>query len=134
MKKLEQYKDEYQFFTGKTSDIIRGLAFAGIAVIWIFKYTDSGQIKIPDLLITPLILLVFGLILDLFQYIAGGIIWFAFFRFKECQIQKGSISEKESIDAPNILPLIIHLFYFSKIIVIIIAYILLIKFLYCKLQ
>ena len=53
MKKLEQYKDEYQFFTGKTSDIIRGLAFAGIAVIWIFKYTDSGQIKIPDLLITP---------------------------------------------------------------------------------
>lgn len=39
--KLENYKKDNQYFTGKLSEINRYLAFSGIAIIWIFKETLS---------------------------------------------------------------------------------------------
>lgn len=132
-KTVDDYKKDYEYFTGKASEISRSLAFAGIALIWIFKTTsEDGSFEIPSLLIAPLIWLGSTLILDLFQYISGGLIWLIYYRLKERQINKKKIAADDDIKAPRILPLIIHLFYWSKLVAIVVAYILLLRFLYCQ--
>lgn len=133
-KTVVDYKKDYEYFTGKASEISRSLAFAGIALIWIFRnISNDGRIEIPCLLIAPLIFLVITLSLDLLQYIVGGLIWFIYYRFIEWQINNNKISSNTDIKAPLILPLIIHLLYWSKLFSIIAAYILLLRFLYDQL-
>lgn len=130
-KTVDDYKKDYEYFTGKASEISRNLAFAGIAIIWIFKITSKdGSLEIPSLLITPLIWLVITLALDLSQYISGGLIWLIYYRFKEWQIKKSKISANDDIKAPAILPAIIHFFYLSKLVAIVVAYIFLFRFVY----
>ncbi len=131
-KTVTDYRKDYEYYTGKASDINRNLALGGIAVIWIFKTTTNGNISIPDQLILPLFCLVISLSLDLLQYIVGGLIWCIYFKYKECQVHNGSIGLEDDIEAPNILPIIIHIFYWSKIVATIIGYYLLSTFLYAK--
>jgi hypothetical protein len=58
MKIADYWKDFYEL-SGKASDISRQLAFAAIAVIWLFKTdTRTGQITIPPELIRAGILIV----------------------------------------------------------------------------
>jgi hypothetical protein len=45
--KLEKYLDTFYWFLGKTSDVARQLAFAAIAVIWVFRYTDGSNQILP---------------------------------------------------------------------------------------
>ena len=101
-------------------------------MIWIFKTTTDGDLTIPSHLIAPLIWLIISLSLDLLQYIIGGLIWLIYYRYKEYQIKKNQIQANEDIKAPKTLPLIIHIIYWSKLFSIIIAYCLLLSFLYSK--
>ena len=50
-KTVEDYRQTFYEFSGKVSDITRQLAFAAIAVIWLFKKdTPGGHLTIaPDL-------------------------------------------------------------------------------------
>ena len=84
MKTVADYqKDSYEF-SGKASDISRQLAFAAIAVIWLFKTdTPTGYITIPPDLIWPGILIVSALAADLLQYVAGSLIWGSYARYLE---------------------------------------------------
>lgn len=81
--KLKDARELYYFYSGKTSDLVRQLGLAGIAVIWIFKYDVQGVPKIPQALLPPLILIVLGLALDLLQYAVATSIWGIFQRRKE---------------------------------------------------
>lgn len=80
--KLSDYRETYYEFSGKASEVARKLAFAGIALIWIFKTSDVPTPKIPEELILPTGLLVLTLAFDLFQYVAATIIW-GFFQWYE---------------------------------------------------
>ena len=40
--KLKDAREIYYFYSGKTSDLVRQLGLAGIAVIWLFKYDVQG--------------------------------------------------------------------------------------------
>lgn len=131
-KTIDDYKNDYEYYTGKASEINRSLALGGIAVIWIFRTTISGEPVIPQVLLTPLIWLVVALGLDLLQYVAGGLIWLIYYRYKESQIDREVISADSDIKAPKILPFIIHVFYWTKLISTGIAYYLLIIFLISK--
>tara|TARA_R110000765_G_scaffold171343_1_gene276232 strand:- start:725 stop:1153 length:429 start_codon:yes stop_codon:yes gene_type:complete len=128
-KYIDDYKKDYEYFTGKASDINRNLALAGVAIIWIFKTTSETGIAIPNQLISPLVWLIVSLGLDLLQYIAGGLIWLIFYRYQEQRIDKKKIKAKKNIKAPPILPGILHFIYWSKLTANIIAYFLLFKFL-----
>jgi len=44
--KLKDAREIYYFYSGKTSDLVRQLGLAGIAVIWLFKYDAQGIPKI----------------------------------------------------------------------------------------
>lgn len=65
--KLKDALENYYFHSGKTSDLVRQLALAGIAVIWLFKYEVTGVPKVPAQLLLPLGLIVCGLALDNFN-------------------------------------------------------------------
>lgn len=63
------------YFSGKSSEINRQLALAGIAVIWVFKIDTSGQTIVPGALVIPGLLLITGLAFDLLQYVIAGEVW-----------------------------------------------------------
>src|SRR5680860_754515 len=115
-KTVADYKEDYEYFTGKASEINRNLALAGIAIIWIFKTTSETGIAIPQDLITPLIWLVISLSLDLLQYIVGGLIWLIFYRYQEYRINRKKIKANKNIKAPAVFPGILHFIYWSKLI------------------
>ena len=81
--KLEEYKKDSYEFSKLTSDLVRQFAFAGIAIIWIFKFDKIEQHLIPPALIKPLLFFVATLAFDLFQYLVPTIIWTIFFRYYE---------------------------------------------------
>ncbi len=120
--KLVDCKEEFYFYSGKTSDIVRYLGFAGIAIIWFFKEKNNNIITIPDSLYWPLILLLIGLTLDLLHYIVGTIVWDVFHRMKD---NEEGVNEDTEIDTSNINWPTDILFYL-KIIPIITAYMLII--------
>lgn len=83
--KLKDALDNYYFYTGKTSELVRQLGLAGIAVIWLFKKDVAGVPKIPEELFLPLLLIVAGLAADLLHYMSAAVIWGVFHRWKEQQ-------------------------------------------------
>ena len=76
-KSLKEWLEEQQYYSGKASEATRTLAFAGVAVIWVF-YEENPAQNSPHLdsnFILPLLLLTLSLTFDLLHYAAGAIIW-----------------------------------------------------------
>ena len=112
MKKLNDYKKDYYFFTSKTSEINRSLIISGIAIIWIFNKTSKNNVvDLPSDLVLPLSLFFLSLFVDLLHYFIGGLIWYLFYKYNECN----NLNDDDDVTAPEILPIIIHILYFTKI-------------------
>jgi hypothetical protein len=126
--RVEEYWKAFNEFSGKASDITRQLAFAAIAVIWLFK-TDAptGNITIPPDLIWPGILIVAALAADLLHYVAASLIWGGYALYLESKHIPGV--ERHS----NLLVLPIRALFVIKIALVIWAYILILLFLIRKL-
>jgi hypothetical protein len=124
--KLSGYLKDYYFYSGKTSSVARQLAFAAIAIIWVFRYTDDPNRILPRELVQPAFFMALSLTLDLFQYIAGSIIWWIFHRVKE----KEGLKATDEIKASIWLSVPIHLFFWSKIASLILGYGLILIFLW----
>ena len=86
--KLEDTREEYYFYTGKVSDLVRQLGFAGIAIIWVFRTSAANGPQIPKELIPAGVLIVLSLAADLLQYAAGAVIWDRFNLQKEAEIEQ----------------------------------------------
>ena len=127
--KLENIRDNYKYYSQKISDIIRQLGFAGIALIWIFKNVDGDRQFIPADLLLPTLFIVISLCLDLFHYISGTLIWGIYNRKKELKDTK----EGDIFLAPNYINWTTLFFFWSKIIVMVVAYIFILKYLSDKL-
>jgi hypothetical protein len=127
-KTVEDYRKTSYEFSGKASDASRQLAFAAIAVIWLFKTdTPAGQLTIPHELIFPGILIVAALAADLFQYTVVGLIW----RFYYLYLEDKHISEVEQHSKWLERP--IFGLFLIKIVLVMLAYILILLFLIRKL-
>jgi hypothetical protein len=123
---LKDARDLYYYYSGKTSDLVRQLGLAGIAVIWLFKYDAQGVPKVPEALALPLILIVLGLALDLLQYAVATSIWGVFQRQKE----KSSDGKKDpDFLAPKQFNWPTVAFFTTKAIAIIAAYVYLLLYL-----
>jgi hypothetical protein len=125
--KLKDARELYYFYSGKTSDLVRQLGLAGIAVIWLFKYDVQGIPKIPQALLPPLILLVLGLALDLLHYAVATSIWGIFQRRKEVS----GITDDENFLAPKQFNWPTIFFFILKTATIIAAYVYLLRHLAC---
>lgn len=119
---IKEGYERSDYYSGQSSEINRQLAFAGIAVIWVFKEERGGQINVPLALFLPGVLIVTGLAVDLLHYVIAGEIW----------RQVTRKNEQEGKDAFKVKPFINWMgdtMYWLKIALTIIAYILLIRFL-----
>ncbi len=128
--KLEQYKKEAHEFQSLASGLVRQLALAGIALIWIFKIDKPVDHLIPNECYCPLLLFVLTLGFDFLQYFIPSIIWMNFFRRQE-KIHKGNVAI--NIKAKEIYSVPGYFFYWGKVILLFIGYILIIKHLLGKL-
>lgn len=98
--KLSDIQKAYDYFSGKASDIARQLSLAGLAIIWIFKKSDSVNPQIPANLILPFAIFVIAIAFDLLQYISGTIVWGGFHRFHERSWEKNN----PGMDLPDDFP------------------------------
>ena len=125
--KLSKYKTTYEGYTSKLSDINRNIAFAAIAIIWIFKQTTvGGTISIPKDLFFPAILIVCALGLDLLHYIYQSIAWASFFHY--CEYKK--TEDDPEITASYFLILPPWIIFIFKVVFVVWAYYYIFLFLY----
>jgi hypothetical protein len=111
----------------KASEINRNLAFAGIAIIWLFKIdSDGGRQIVPPELFLPGLLLVIGLAFDLLQYVIKSELWYRLARKHE-KAGKTEFHVFPWVNYPG------DTLYWLKIIATDSAYALLIRFLVSKL-
>ena len=88
MPSLSNYWDNYETYTGKASDVARQLAFAGLAVVWIFRIGEGSKSVVPRAFLPAMFAFVLTLSLDLMQYVLGSIIWFFFCRHHEKRLPR----------------------------------------------
>jgi hypothetical protein len=118
--KLSDYEKVYHEFSGKTSDITRKLAFAGIALVWIFKIETLPTPMIPKELRIPTILLALTLIFDLLQYVAGTTIWGIFQWHQERKLE--NLKDDPELEAPSWFKRPQLFFFCLKVITVLSAY------------
>ncbi|MDX2041851.1 MAG: hypothetical protein SF097_11400 [Acidobacteriota bacterium] len=123
--KLKDARENYYYYSQKTSEITRQLGLAGIALIWVFKVDSGGRQSVPLELVRPAWLIVLGLTLDFLQYSLASVVWGIYHRHKE----KVGIGEDAEFLAPTSINWPTILFFWSKIIVMGIAYVYLLRFL-----
>lgn len=127
---LKTVRDSYDTYSSKASDIARQLGFAGIAVVWIFRYQAEESLALPVDLRLPLALLVLGLAVDFLHYVTSAAIWGIYGRHREKQL--GGENDREFVTSPKInWPGIF--FFWTKITLISAAYFLLLRFLFGEL-
>jgi len=130
--KLSEFNKRADEYTAKASEITRQLILGGLAIIWLFKVSIDGTETLDRFLIVPLICLSIALVADLLQYVLGGKIWKAFFLQEEAKANHNSDSTKEldpDIKAPKKLSKPIYFFYWTKILLMLLSYLLLIVYL-----
>jgi len=95
--KREDTRAAYYEFSGKLSDIVRQLNFAGIAVIWVFKQDRKPLPTVPAELTIPALLFVLSLALDVLQYSYQTAAWGIFNR----RLEVKGVSEDTVFTAPT---------------------------------
>lgn len=95
--KLKDLKADYEDRSRKASDVARQLAFAGIAIVWVFRV--SGTTFLPNDLLLPLALFALVLILDVLQYSWGGFVYWIAYRNKERSLRADqTVPDAEAVD------------------------------------
>lgn len=123
---LDEAREAYRDLSGRASDIARQLGLAGIALIWLFKFDTGGRQSIPRDLVAPGILLVLSLGFDLAQYVFGALLWGAYGRIMERR-------SKTEFDVPPWLNWPSIFFFWTKLIPLVAAYVLLLRYLLAQL-
>jgi hypothetical protein len=126
--KLSDYRKTYYEYSGKASDVARQLSFAGIALVWVFKLDSKPIPNIPEQLFFPAALLTAALALDLLQYTISAMVWGSFARSQEKL--RSSKEEDPILSAPRFYNWPGLSFFWTKIVVVIWAYMLIFKYIF----
>lgn len=101
------------------------MAFAGIALIWIFKTEGAHGISLPSELLWPAMLFIVGLGFDLLHYLVASATWGTYHRVMERKYGPGYASD---LHAPAYLNWPSLLFYWGKLVAVIWGYALLLAY------
>ena len=123
---LQDYRETYYEFSGIASEVARKLSFAGIALVWLFKIESTPIPKVPEALILPTGLLALSLTFDLLQYITASAIWGIFQWHQENKLE--NIADNPELSAPKILKFPQFIFFWTKLLLAMIAYMLIVKY------
>ena len=128
--KLSEIRKDYEELSGILSKLNRQLAFAGIAIVWLFRTTDNtGTTSIEPSMLTPIMYFVISFAFDLLQYFWQSLSWYIYYWWKRCNGKK----EDEDMNEPEWPNFIAWMMFVVKVIALIIAYRSLGIFLYNKL-
>ena len=123
--KVKDYKKEYQWFSAKLSDNTRKLAFAGIAIVWIFKQEENGTFGLPHMLKLAMLMFAITLSFDLLQYIYQASLWGIFHRYYEKKF-----GEDHELTAPKYFNWPALIFSWFKVATLLFGYVFMVKFLW----
>ena len=127
--KLSEARDCYYSFSASASATARQIAFAGIAVVWVFNQPQAGQpIGLSPQLALTLFLLCASLAADLLQYTLSTAIWGFYARHKEKQLRH-RFHEDPDIEPPHTLNWPGIAMFWLKLLLLFSAYIVLARFL-----
>jgi hypothetical protein len=124
--KLEDALENYQYYSGKASDLCRQLAFAGIALVWIFKTGESIHASVPKELRPATLFMVITLSLDFLQYVVGSATWGIYNRQKE----RAGIKNDQEFRAPPWINYATLALYWTKLGILACGYAYILKFLF----
>jgi hypothetical protein len=127
---LKECRKHYYDHTGNASAIQRQLAFAGIAIIWLFRIEAKTGAIIPSNLTLSLILFVSAIAADLFHYLLAGCFWGIFSRYKEQKLE----DKKAAFEAPRWINWPGNTFFVLKFVCVIAGYYKLLGYLIAKLS
>lgn len=86
--KLSEARKSYYNHSGSASAVARQIAFAGIAMVWVFNQPQTGHpIGLSSQLSLALLLLCASLAADLLQYTLSAAIWGFYARRKEKELR-----------------------------------------------
>lgn len=89
-------RGHFDIFSSKLSDACRQLAFAGIAIIWLFKTIDkNGNYVLPSQLDLPLYACCLALFFDLIHYLYATIAW------KMVMTNSKASSDRSNVNVPG---------------------------------
>ena len=123
MKHSEIIKRSHEF-TGKASEISRQMVLAGVGIIWLFK--DPNSNTLDNCTIWPLLFLGGAVVIDLAQYVIGGVVWKRFYDKIDKTIRP---EDDPEVAAPASLSTPLYVLFFIKLGLTIVSYILIIIFL-----
>ena len=123
---LGKFRESYYDYTAKASDVARKLAFAGIAIVWIFRTGNGKDSSVPGPLLLPILLFAVTLGLDLLHYVCGSVTWGIFCRIKE----KEPPPANDDWDAPAWLNWGTNLLFYAKIASVVAGYVAMTAFLW----
>jgi hypothetical protein len=119
---LREAIDAYKDLSGRASDVGRKLAFAGIAVIWVFSggiVSAKGSIAISQRFFDAGLCLTIALVLDFLQYLVATAMWGVFTNRKE---RKGA-GPDEDVGTPSFINWPADLFFELKSVGVVVGYI-----------
>ena len=128
--KLSGVREAYYFHSGKVSDITRQMALAGVGLIWVFRSQEPGQMKVPNDLIPAAVLIVIGLTLDFLQYVAGTLLW----GIRARKLENAGTTDETNVSLPDWINYPALVFFWTKMLATISAYVVLIRFLWMQLN
>jgi hypothetical protein len=120
--KFEEVREEYYINTEKTSELVRQLAFAGIGIVWIFFLGEKPSLSSQPYMMTPLLTLALCLLFDISQYLYASVAWER--KYHEGVTKKLKLDENLSVKKHINTPTTV--FFYLKIIFLILSYIMLI--------
>jgi small-conductance mechanosensitive channel len=120
--KLKDAVAQFDTYSGRASDNVRALAFAGLAFVWLVAREELSGVQ-GDLLLAAALLLL-ALFADFAHYVIAGVRWDLFVRDVEKK-NPDTVSPETPIsyDDSHVAP--IYWAYYMKVVVIVIAYVVL---------
>ena len=119
---IEEGYDTVDKASSTASELNRKLAFAGIALIWVFKTEGGGRQIVPAELFLPGMLIAICLALDMLQYIVKSELW-------RIATKKAEGSKKTKFKVSSAIGITVDIFFWLKIATNVAAYVLLIRYL-----
>jgi hypothetical protein len=125
MIKLSEIRKAFEEYSGRTSDLARQLAFAGIAIIWLLRVGDkTGDIKFSNSLLWPLGGFIIAVGCDLIQYLYYTIAW----RIIDSAESKRDKNPNREVSVSKRIHWIPWILFGAKIVLIIVGYIFLLRY------
>jgi hypothetical protein len=110
---------EYEFYTGKTSEVVRNLALAGFALIWLFKRdTDAGPL-VPTVFLWPAFVLLLTLTADFLHYAFGAPLW----GWYDEEHNRLKTPKEQEVKPPKFIYWILRGFFYTKLVLLVTAYV-----------